>query len=111
MFSSFNPFALFLISKFLPNVPRALLVTNEHSKENAWYLREMAFAPFLEIHMLNLDQEMLSMDEILYWRSKKMPLSVWTVNDPKRLVFFLDQGISSVISDLDPRSLEFSTSK
>ncbi|MBL7670214.1 MAG: glycerophosphodiester phosphodiesterase [Bdellovibrionaceae bacterium] len=102
MFSSFNPFALFLVSEFLPNVPRALLVTKEVSKENAWYLREMAFAPLLKIHMLNLDQEMLTPDEIQFWKQQQMPLSVWTVNDPNKINGFLEQGISSVISDLDP---------
>jgi len=102
LFSSFNPFALWMSQSYLPEVPRALLVSNTDHPSNSWYLREMLFAPLLKLHMLNLEHKMLTPELIQYWKKKNMPLSAWTVNDPERIKFFLEQGVQSVISDLKP---------
>lgn len=105
IFSSFNPFALWKLQGLLPDVPRALLVTNAEIKNNKWWLRRMVVAPLLKIHMLNVDQGMLNEEIIAYWKRRKVPLATWTVNDPGRAKEFLSTGISSVISDLNPQAL------
>jgi glycerophosphoryl diester phosphodiesterase len=99
LFSSFNPFALWMMQDYLPDVPRALLVSEDPDGDNSWWLRKMISAPLLKLHMLNLDQEMLDAESIRFWNQKEMPLSVWTVNDHARALDFLGQGVRSVISD------------
>ena len=100
MFSSFNPFALWLMQSYLPKVPRALLVSEADDPENHWYLRTMIFAPLLKLHMLNLDQAMLSPSVLSFWYDHQVPLSVWTVNDRLRMEHFKKSGVKSIISDL-----------
>lgn len=102
LFSSFNPFVLKQIEILIPFAPRALLVTDLKNKENPWFLRKMIFAPFLKIHMLNLDQIMLTPEVLQFWKRKSMPLSVWTINDPSQISFYWKKGVQSIISDLDP---------
>jgi len=104
MFSSFNPFALKQMEYELPHVPRALLVSNVREGGNAWYLREMLYAPILKIHMLNLDQRMATPEVIAFWRKRGMPLSIWTIVEEKKGRELLKQGVNGIISDLDPAS-------
>jgi glycerophosphoryl diester phosphodiesterase len=105
MFSSFNPFSLWRIANYLPEVPRALLVSPELSSENKRALREMWLAPLLKIHMLNLQFEMLNDSTIDFWCEKNMPLSAWTVNDSQIAKQLLKKGVLSVITDekVDPQ--------
>jgi glycerophosphoryl diester phosphodiesterase len=100
IFSSFNPFALWMMQDYLPEVPRALLVSEEKADGNSWWLRKMLSAPILKIHMLNLEQSMLDVETIQFWNKKKMPISAWTVNDRERARDLLNQGVRSIISDV-----------
>jgi glycerophosphoryl diester phosphodiesterase len=93
---------LYLLQNHLPNVPRALLVSPEKVQDNAWYLREMALAPLLKLHMLNLEQSMVTGPALSFWQEKKMPISVWTVNEAEKIHEFLDMGVASVITDSWP---------
>lgn len=98
-FSSFNPFALMQLSDLLPEVPRALLATNAKASDNHWYLRHLVIAPFCKVHMLNLDQSMLELELLSFWRRQGMPLSGWTVNSIEKVKWLWAQGVASVISD------------
>lgn len=99
MISSFNPFTLALMAELLPEVPRALLATTEREPGNSLPLRRMWFAPFLKIHMLNLDERALTPTMISELRARELPFSVWTVNDDSRAREWLDLGAASVITD------------
>lgn len=99
MFSSFNPMSLYRIQHYLPSVPRALLVSPEITAENKIYLRKMWLAPFLKIHLLHLEKSMADQETIRYWREKKMPVSVWTVNGKENIEKYLSWGAVSVITD------------
>jgi glycerophosphoryl diester phosphodiesterase len=101
IFSSFNPFAIFQLQRLLPEVPRALLVTQINHELNRWWIKEMTMAPLLKLHFLNLDESMLTESVLDFWNRQKMPLAAWTVNDENRVSELLDQGVSSVISDLN----------
>ena len=103
MFSSFNPFALWLLQDYLPEAPRALLVSDELVDDNAWWLRKMLAAPLLELHMLNFTETMLTPKFIEFWTKKNMPLSAWTVTDPQKGSALLEAGVRSLITDLSPR--------
>jgi glycerophosphoryl diester phosphodiesterase len=99
LISSFNPFSLHRMSLFLPNVPRALLVTNEENPKNNRALRELWLAPFLSFHMVNFDQRMV--DEEFAKRLNKfhIPFSVWTVNQMDAANDYFRWGAQSIISD------------
>lgn len=99
LFSSFNSLALLFVEKVLPDIPRAFLVTAYSSAQKFFYFREMSLSPLLKLHMLNIDQNILTNEEIGYWQKKQMPLSVWTVNEEVRINHFLSRGVQSVISD------------
>lgn len=102
LFSSFNPFSLWKVTGFLPNVPRAFLVSPDMKERS---LREMWFAPLLKIHMLNLDDQMITPENMAEWRALNVPVAVWTVNDENRIAELYGLGVDSVISDLPPVSL------
>lgn len=99
LISSFNPFSLHRMSLFLPNVPRALLVTNEENPRNNRALRELWLAPFLSFHMVNFDQRMV--DEEFAKRLNKfyIPFAVWTVNQMDAANDYFRWGAQSIISD------------
>lgn len=99
MFSSFNPFSLVFLTMYLPDVPRALLASEEPEAGNRWLLRRMAFAPLLKIHLLHLDQRSLDEDRLRYLREKQIPFAVWTVDDELAAQRFLAAGAKSVIVD------------
>ncbi len=101
IFSSFNPVSLYIMQNYLPQVPRALLATDEVSEENPWYLRQLLTAPFLRIHMLNLDKKMLTNSLIHNLVSNKIPFAVWTVNEESEVRRYLAAGAKSVITDLN----------
>lgn len=99
LISSFNPFTLVLIAELLPNVPRALLASSIKEPGNPFSLRHMLFAPFVDVHMVNLDDRMMTPEMISQLRAQNLPFAVWTVNDPARAQELLIKGAASVITD------------
>jgi glycerophosphoryl diester phosphodiesterase len=99
LFSSFNPFSLYRISLHLPEVPRALLVSPEHDEDNSVLLRKMILAPLFSFHLLHLEQSLVTEVSMKFWRRKKIPISVWTVNGKENVNHYLQFGCLSVISD------------
>ncbi len=99
MFSSFNPFALRRLAKLAPEIPRALLVTDEKEAGNRFHLRKMLLGFYSRPHMLNLDHRMVNEEAMTKWRDRGIPISVWTVNDRQRGESLLAIGVKSVISD------------
>lgn len=100
LFSSFNPLSLWKLQTLLPESPRALLVAKD--LENRW-LREMAFAPFLSLHGLNLQDQMLPDEKsVRAWKRQGFLVSVWTVNEQDQIRRYLEWGVDSIITDLIP---------
>lgn len=99
LFSSFNPFSLYRASLHLPDVPRALLVSEEPDADNHYLLRSMSLAPFFSFHLLHLDHRMLDEKLMRLWRQKRVPFAVWTVNGREQIQKYLKNGAISVISD------------
>lgn len=99
MISSFNPFTLALMAELLPRVPRALLTSDQREPGNLLPLRRMWLAPFLKIHMLNLDERSLTPEMVSELRARRLPFAVWTVNDLGRARQWLEVGARSVITD------------
>ncbi|MGZ3769609.1 MAG: glycerophosphodiester phosphodiesterase [Bdellovibrio sp.] len=97
--SSFNPLALKRMSSLLPDVPRALLATEEAAPDNRIYLRKLWLAPYVRVHALHLDHRYVSAELIKKWKKRNIPVAVWTVNDRKKAESFLNAGALSVISD------------
>lgn len=101
LFSSFNPFSVWKISNLLPRAPRALLVSPEMEERS---LREMWLAPFLKIHMLNLDKVMVTESSMRMWKRLGVPVAVWTAGDAAEIEHYLALGAASVITDVLPRT-------
>ncbi len=101
LFSSFNPLSLWRMKKHLPQVPRALLATEELAPANKIYLRQLWFAPYIGIHLLHLDGRYLKAQDVLEWKKRGVPVAVWTVNDPALARTFLNAGAVSIITDLE----------
>ena len=100
LFSSFNPAALWILQNYLPETPRALLVSDEMTQENVWWLREMLAGPLLRIHLLHLRESMISADNLCFWLEQKVPVAAWTLTNEERAKSLLDSGVRSVITDL-----------
>ncbi len=96
LFSSFNPFSLSWMNKLLPEIPRALLVSQEDEPGNSFLLKELTFLPLVKPHFLNLRwQDLDHYKEIPFERKV-----VWTVNDLTQAQSLLDRHkVSSVITD------------
>ena len=99
LFSSFNPTSILRMSWHLPDVPRALLVTEAQDPDNHFILKNMLTAPFLKFHMLNLDGHMVTEERMDHWRKKRIPISVWTINGKDEIQRYLKMGVVSVITD------------
>jgi glycerophosphoryl diester phosphodiesterase len=100
LFSSFNPMSLYRISLHLPDVPRALLVSEDkNDPDNSLLLRKMLLAPLIRIHMLNLHYPMVTEKSMRLWKEQQMPISVWTVNGKDEIQKYHRLGAISVITD------------
>ncbi len=99
LFSSFNPLSLRRISRFLPNVPRALLVTEENDPKNKIYLKKMFFGAMARAHLIHPDQQMVTPKRLRSWKLRGLKVVVWTVNDPVRLQELQALPIDGIISD------------
>jgi glycerophosphoryl diester phosphodiesterase len=99
IFSSFNPFSLRRLSRYLPEVPRALLATEADEPGNRFYLRKMLLAFLARPHMLNLDWRYYTAEKARDFAQRQVPVSVWTVNDPAQARKLLALGAKSIISD------------
>jgi glycerophosphoryl diester phosphodiesterase len=102
-FSSFNPFSLWRIAQFLPQVPRALLVSDEDVPGNSLFLKKKWLAPFLSIHALHLKETMINEVDLKKYNRQRIPIALWTVNDTERALKFFEWGAWSVITDHVPK--------
>jgi glycerophosphoryl diester phosphodiesterase len=87
------------MSLHLPDVPRALLVTQSNDPENHPILKKMLLAPLLKFHCLHLDKNMVTEDVMRMWQKRGIPVAVWTVNGKEEIQKFLRMGAISVITD------------
>jgi MFS family permease/glycerophosphoryl diester phosphodiesterase len=99
LFSSFNPFVLRRLSKLMPEVPRALLVSQEPHRLNPVWLQRMWLGAFARPHLIHVDEGMVTAKRLELWQERGIPVAVWTVNDRARVEELLALGASSVISD------------
>lgn len=99
LFSSFNPMSLYRISLHMPDVPRALLVTQDDDPDNHFLLRRMWLAPLIRIHLLHLDRKMVTEETMKIWKERRMPVAVWTVNGKEEIQKYQRLGVISVITD------------
>ena len=96
IFSSFNPFSLSWMSKLLPDIPRALLVTQEDEPGNNFFLKELSFLPIVKPHFLNLRWQDLD-------HYKEVPPErkvIWTLNDSVYAKDLISRNkVASIITD------------
>lgn len=100
LFSSFNPMSILRMSWHMPEIPRALLVSGSDDPENNYLLKHMVLAPLLKFHMLNLDKDLVTESSIEVWRDRRIPISVWTIQQREDIQRYLRMGVVSVITDV-----------
>lgn len=103
LISSFNPLCLYWAQKFLPDVPRALIVGDARRLMSFKFSLEMWLA---NPQYVNAFYELVDVEatrnELL---SYEKPMMIWTVNDPEKAKFYLSRGARSIISDNPPPDL------
>ncbi|RYZ72719.1 MAG: glycerophosphodiester phosphodiesterase, partial [Proteobacteria bacterium] len=99
LISSFNPAALRRVWKLAPDIPRALLVTEENDPKNKIYLRRMWLGFLAKPHLIHVDKEMITAKRMENWSDRGIKVAAWTVNDQARATELLSQGAISIISD------------
>jgi glycerophosphoryl diester phosphodiesterase len=100
IFSSFNPVTLRVLWKKLPEVPRALLATDDCSDpDSAIYLRKLWLGGLAHANMLNLDKKMITTKLMKRLGERKVPVAAWTVNDADTASLLINKGVISIISD------------
>lgn len=99
LFSSFNPLTIRRLSKLLPEVPRALLASEEKEPGNRIYLSKLWFAPYIRVNLLHLDYRYVDAARVKRWTERGVPVALWTVNDEAKAKELLAAGAISIISD------------
>lgn len=98
--SSFNPMCLFWASYATPEIPRALIVGEKKVFNNWKFALSMKLArpQYLNVHYSLVDDSEVH-EKLL---SLNRPLMVWTVNNAKKALNYLQntESVVSVISDL-----------
>jgi glycerophosphoryl diester phosphodiesterase len=98
IYSSFNPLLLRAMARLTPEVPRALLATGADEPGNTIYLRRMWLAFLARPHMLNYDARSFTPALARRLAARKVPVAIWTVEDPAEARKFLAMGAESIIS-------------
>jgi len=102
IFSSFNPVTLRILWKHLPEVPRALLATDDNSDpDSRIYLRKFWLGGLAHANMLNLDKKMITSKLMKRLIERKIPVAAWTVNDQDTASLLRNKGVISIITDQD----------
>lgn len=99
VFSSFNPFSLIRCKGLIPDVSRALLVSEDDEPKNYWFLKQMSFLPLCDARFLHWDQKMVNSARVEKFMSEGYQIAAYTVNDAERAREILDLGVHSIISD------------
>ncbi len=99
LFSSFNPLSLVELSKDWPQIPRALLVSEFSDAQNAWYLKNMAFLPFLDIQFLHLEKSMVDQERIQFFKRRLFKIALWTIQPGDPIEDYYSWGVDSLIVD------------
>lgn len=99
LFSSFSPFCLMRLRQLAPEVPRALIATNERSSKNYIFLRHLWLVPYCSPDLLHLDRRMLGPEHFRLAEKYKLRLAVWTVNSDEEIRDLRVKGIRYFISD------------
>lgn len=97
--SSFNPFSLIRAKNFMPEVSRALLVSEDDEAKNYWFLKQMSLLPLTDSQFLHWDQSMTTKERVDKFMNIGYQIACYTVNDPHRAKELLGWGVHSIISD------------
>jgi glycerophosphoryl diester phosphodiesterase len=99
VFSSFNPFSLIRAKGFVPEVARALLVSEDDEPKNYWFLKQMSLLPLCNARFLHWDQKMTTQERVDKFMGAGFQIGVYTVNDAEEARKFFSWGVHSIISD------------
>jgi glycerophosphoryl diester phosphodiesterase len=95
--SSFNPWAVWVWSRRVPEVPAGLLF----ERSSALPLRRAWLAPALRPFALHPEQVLCTPARVAGWKRRGYRVNVWTVDDPAALAACRRMGVDAVITN-DP---------
>lgn len=101
--SSFNPFTLFKIRLFCPQVYRAILVTMASEGGNNFFTRQLIFNFLCRPHAVHLRFNDFS--DQFQRLAKKIPVVLWTVNDLSEYKKVREQVHGIISDDITPTEL------
>lgn len=99
LFSSFNHWSLIKMKTILPQVPRALLITDEKESWNWFYLNQMWLSALVEPCLVHANHSMLDPNLVSLFQNQGLKVAAWTVNDLNRAKSLKSWGVDSIISD------------
>lgn len=97
--SSFNPLSLIRAKGFMPDVARALLVSEDKDPENYWFLKQMSLLPLTGSQFLHWDHKMTTPERVQKFMDIGYQIACYTVNDAHQAKELFSWGVHSIISD------------
>lgn len=95
IFSSFNPFSLYRMSKILPAVPRGLL----YADDLPVFLRRAWLRPLARPTAMHPKHTMITPAFVSWARGKGYAINTWTVNEPDEMQRLIALGINAIITN------------
>ena len=97
--SSFNPFSLAYFNAKEPVIFRSMLLTLEKKLQNNFFVKKGIFNFAAEPNALHLRYQDWDSKKWVHLIEKGIPIVLWTCNDIKKVKQFLEQGVTSIITD------------
>lgn len=97
--SSFNPFTLSYFNAFAPQIFRAFLLTYERKLHNNVFVKRGLLNFAAEPNALHLRHQDWKPKQWQHLIKAEIPIALWTCNDPVKARSYLQQGVTSIITD------------
>jgi len=99
LLSSFDPRFIWRLSRALPNIPSAFLFHTKSPMARAAALVGAATFTRMGARAVHPEHALVTTPRMTAWRSKKVLVGVWTVNDPARAQALSKLGVDYLVSD------------
>lgn len=100
LISSFNPISLAYFHAFDSEIFRSLLLSFEKEHGNNIFIKNMTLNVLAQPNALHLRQDDWNPKKFKKLLEQKIPIVLWTCNDIKPVIQFMNEGITGIISDM-----------
>lgn len=99
LLSSFDPRFIWRLARALPSIPSAFLFHTKSPMARAAALVGAAAFTRMGARAVHPEHALVTTPRMAAWRSKKVLVGVWTVNDPARARVLSTLGVDYIVSD------------